>query len=79
MRFLIAMIFAVAGALAVTMLAAVPIASWVVSQYSFESPDQVSNLHSLLYMGLNAAGLIVGWIIGWAIGGLFVGSGGKAT
>ena len=73
MRYLIAMIFAIALALVATKFAANPVAAWVVEQNSFESPDQVSNLHGLVWMAVNATGLIVGWIIGWGFGGAVLG------
>lgn len=73
MRFLIAMLFAIAGALAVTLYVASPLATWAVAQYSFQSPDEVSTLHGAIYMGVNLAGLLAGWTIGWFIGGLFEG------
>jgi len=72
-RYLIAMIFAVAVAFAVTVFISSPIASWVVSRFSFESPDEVADLHSLVFMAVNVAGLAVGWGIGWALGGLLKG------
>ncbi len=73
MRFLIAMLFAIAGALAVTLYVASPLATWAVSQYSFQSPDEVSTLHGAIYMGANLAGLLAGWTVGWIIGGLLEG------
>lgn len=70
MRYLIAMIAAVLVALAVTVFISTPIASWVVGRFAYDSPDDVANLHSLVFMGVNAAGLALGWAIGWALGGL---------
>ena len=70
MRYLIAIICAMAGALAVTVTISSPIATWFVDQFSYESPDDVANLHALVYMVVNVAGLAVGWTIGWAIGGM---------
>lgn len=71
MRYLIAILAAVLVALVVTMFFSSPVASWVVGQFSYESPDDVGNLHALVYMAVNVAGLITGWLIGWAIGGRF--------
>lgn len=71
MRYLIAILSAVLVALVVTLFLSSPVASWVVGRFSFESPDDVGNLHALVYMAVNAAGLITGWLIGWAIGGRF--------
>jgi hypothetical protein len=68
MRYLIAMIFAVAAAGATTYFVSTPAASWVVRQFAFESPDEVADLHSLVFMGVNLLGLAVGWTIGWWVG-----------
>ena len=75
MRYLIAMIFAVIGAAAVTVFVSSPVASWAVSKFAFESPDEVADLHALIFMGVNLLGLAAGWTIGWWLGGL---SGGKS-
>jgi hypothetical protein len=68
MRYLIAM----AGAIIVALLASVfvsqPLASMVVDRFTFESPDEVSDLHTAVYMLGNIAGLVVGWAIGWFAG-----------
>jgi hypothetical protein len=40
----------------------------VVRQFAFESPDEVADLHSLVFMGVNLLGLAVGWTIGWWVG-----------
>ncbi len=71
MRYLIAIIAAIAVALVVTIYVSSPIANWVVRQFTFDSPDSVAQLHALVYMAINILGLIVGWILGWAIGGAF--------
>ncbi|MCB1521049.1 MAG: hypothetical protein KDJ37_10815 [Hyphomicrobiaceae bacterium] len=70
MRYLIAMISGIIVALGVTVYLSTPVASWVVAQFSFDSPDQVADLHSLVFMLVNVAALAVGWMIGWAIGGM---------
>lgn len=70
MRYLIAMIFAIVGAGATTVFVSSPIASLAVSKLAFESPDEVADLHSLIFMGVNLLGLAVGWTIGWWLGGL---------
>ena len=69
MRYLIAMIFAIVAAGSATYFASSPIASLVVSKFTFESPDEVADLHSLVFMGVNLAALAVGWTIGWWLGG----------
>ncbi len=71
MRYVIAIIFAIVVALVITIYVSSPIASWVVRQYAFDSPDSVANLHALVFMAINVGGLIVGWIIGWLLGGIF--------
>ena len=69
MRYLIAMIFALATALIVTLWLSSPVANMVVDQFAFDSPDQVSNLHGAVFLGLSLIGMAIGWSIGWAIGG----------
>lgn len=70
MRYLIAIISAVIVALIVTVFVSPPLANWVVSRFSFDSPDEVGSLHALVYMAINVTGLAAGWLVGWAIGGL---------
>jgi len=70
-RYLISIISAIAVALAITVYVSSPIASWVVRQFAFDSPDGVADLHALVFMAVNIGGLILGWIIGWVIGGAF--------
>jgi hypothetical protein len=36
---------------------------------AFDNPDQVGDMHSLIFMGTNFLGLLIGWGLGWAIGG----------
>ncbi|MEQ8826109.1 MAG: hypothetical protein RIC14_17210 [Filomicrobium sp.] len=71
MRYLLAMIIGAAGALAVTLIFSGPVSSMVVGMFTFESPDQVSNLEDAVFMGTSLIGLLVGWTIGWAVGGNF--------
>jgi Sec-independent protein secretion pathway component TatC len=71
MRYLIAIIVAVIFAGAATVFASSPIASWVVRQFTFESPDAVANLHAAVFMLSNLAALVVGFLVGWAIGSPF--------
>ena len=68
MRYLIAMIFAIVCAAATTVFIGSPVATWVVEQQVFESPDEVANLHMLVFMGVNLVGLAIGWTIGWWLG-----------
>ena len=71
MRYLIAMIAAIALALPASMFVSTPVANWVVSLFSFDSPDTVGDLHAFAFMASNVAALAIGWTIGWAIGGRF--------
>lgn len=69
MRYTIAMIFAVAIAGVFTLFVGSPVASWAVDKMAFDNPDQVGDMHSLIFMGTNFLGLLIGWGLGWAIGG----------
>jgi membrane associated rhomboid family serine protease len=75
MRYVIAMVFAFIGAAFATLFLGSSVADWVVGRLSFESPDEADNLHMLVFIGTNVAGLLVGWLMGWIIGG---GAGPKA-
>lgn len=68
MRYLIAMIFAIITAAAATVFVSSPVATWVVNQMAFESPDEVADLHSMVFMGVNLFALAIGWTIGWWLG-----------
>ncbi len=69
MRYVIAMIFAFAGATLATLFLGSTVANWVVNHLSFESPDDADNLHMLVFVGTNVAGLLIGWLVGWVVGG----------
>lgn len=68
MRYLVAMIFAAALAAVTTVFLATPVASWVVDKLKFDSPDQVADLHSAIFMAVNLFAMLIGWTIGWALG-----------
>jgi hypothetical protein len=68
MRYLIAMIFAIVGAAAATVFISSRVATWIVSRQTFDSPDEVANLHALVFMAVNILGLVTGWTIGWWLG-----------
>lgn len=68
MRYLLAIILGGAAAFVATTTISPAIATWVVSQFTFDSPDQVSNLHDGVFMGGNLLALLIGFTIGWAIG-----------
>ena len=70
MRYLLAIIFAILAAGAATIYVSEPIASLIVSRLTFDNPDQVADLHTMLFMGCNLVGLAIGWTIGWWLGGL---------
>jgi hypothetical protein len=62
-----------AAAIVLTLVAmlfvSVPLANMAVERYTFESPDEVADLHTAVFMLSNLAGLLIGWIIGWFAGG----------
>jgi hypothetical protein len=72
MRYVVAMVVAVAITFLVTVFVSQPLASFVVDRFTFESPDEVADLHSAVYMLSNLAGLLIGWGIGWIAGGRLV-------
>jgi membrane associated rhomboid family serine protease len=69
MRYVVAMVFAFIFAAVAILFFSSPVADWVVSHQSFESSDDADNLHMLVFIGTNVAGLIVGWLAGWIIAG----------
>ena len=71
MRYLISMIAAIAVALVATLFVSSPVASWMVSRFTFDSPDTVADLHAAVFMVVNVLAVAIGWSIGWAIGGRF--------
>ena len=72
MRYLIAMAVAIVAALLITLFVSPQLANMVVDRFTFESPDEVADLHSAVYMLSNLAALLIGWVVGWIIGGRFV-------
>jgi hypothetical protein len=72
MRYLIAMAVAIVAALLVTLFVSPPLADLVVDRFTFESPDEVADLHSAVYMLSNLVALLIGWIVGWIVGGRLV-------
>jgi hypothetical protein len=69
MRYVVAMVFAVIGAVLAAVFASSQLADWVVLHQSFESPDDADSMHMLVYMGSNVVGLIIGWLAGWTVAG----------
>ena len=72
MRYLIAMLVAIAVAAIVTVFVSPLLANLAVDRFTFESPDEVGNLEDGVYMLSNLAALLIGWTLGWFIGGRFV-------
>jgi uncharacterized membrane protein YjgN (DUF898 family) len=68
MRYLVAMLVAIAAAALATVYVSSPVASWVVRQYTFDSPDTVASLHAATFMACNLAALVLGFLIGWGLG-----------
>ncbi len=68
MRYLIAMMVAAVAALFATLFLSGPIASAVVRQFTFDSPDSVANLHAAVFMGFNIVCLGLGWVAGFGFG-----------
>jgi hypothetical protein len=67
MRYLVAILFALAGAALAFVFAGGPVADWLVASRTFESSDDAENLHQLAFMGVNLVGMIIGWTLGWAL------------
>ena len=69
MRYLIAMASAVVMAALATIFVSPRLASMVVDQFTFTSPDEVGNLEDGVFMAANFIALLIGWWLGWMIGG----------
>ncbi len=68
MRYVISILFAIAGAALAMNFISQNVADNVVASYRFDSPDSVADLHMAVYMATNGAGLILGWTLGWLLG-----------
>ena len=68
MRYVIAIVFAIAGAALAMTYVSQNVASNIVASYRFDNPDQVADMHAAIYMATNLAGLLLGWTFGWLIG-----------
>lgn len=71
MRYLVSMIFALAGLMVAVLYLSSEVANWVVAQQSFDSPDSAGSMHMLAFIGTNFAALVVGWIVGWIVASPF--------
>ena len=71
LRYVIAMIVAIAVALLATLYVSPQLASMAVDRFTFDSPDEVGTLEDGVYMLSNLAALLIGWTLGWLIGGRF--------
>jgi vancomycin permeability regulator SanA len=69
MRYLIAMACAVVAAALATIFLSPRLASMMVDQFTFSSPDEVGNLEDGVFMAANFIALLIGWWLGWMIGG----------
>ena len=69
MRYLIAMACAVVVAALATIFVSPRLASMMVDQFTFSSPDEVGNLEDGVFMAANFIALLIGWWLGWTIGG----------
>jgi hypothetical protein len=72
MRYVISMVVAIVFALVATLFISSPLASMVADRFTFESPDEVDDLHTAIFMLGNLAALLVGWVIGWLVSGRLV-------
>ncbi len=68
MRYLIAMVTAVLCAAIATLWISSPVASWIVRQYEFDTPDTVAQLHAAAFMVTNVVALVFGFLAGWVAG-----------
>ena len=71
MRYLLAMVLGAAAALAATLTISAPLSSFVVNMFTFESPDQVSNLEDAVFMATGFGAIVLGFMIGWSFGARF--------
>ena len=69
MRYLMAMAGAVVLAALATIFVSPRLASMMVDQFTFTSPDEVGNLEDGVFMAANVTALLLGWWLGWVIGG----------
>ena len=71
MRYVLAMVFGVLGAAATAYLFAGIVASWVSTQFVYESPDGQSDVEQATFVAVLIVGMAIGWTIGWMAGGSY--------
>ena len=71
MRYVLAMICGVLGAAATAYLLAGTVASWVSTQFVYESPDGQSDVEQATFIAVLIVGMAIGWTIGWMSGASF--------
>lgn len=68
MRYVVAMLFAVVGAVLAFLFVSNDFATWLVKTHmTFDNPDQNDNWHDLVFMATNLVGLVIGWVVGWVV------------
>ena len=65
MRYVVAMICGLIGAVVAGRFVAVQMAPWVSRQFSYTSPDGAANVEQWSFVGVLIGGLILGWVVGW--------------
>lgn len=68
MRYVIAMICGVIGAAIAAKFLAGMLASWVSTQFTYQSPDGQSDVEQMTFLGVMIVALAIGWLIGWMLG-----------
>ena len=71
MRYVMAMVFGVAGAAVAARLFAGWVAAWVSTSFTYESPDGQADVEQMTFLGVLIIGMAVGWTIGWMFGAPF--------
>ncbi len=68
MRYVMAMVFGIAGAAAAAWLFAGHLAGWVSRQFTYQSPDGQSDVEQMTFLAILIGGMAIGWTIGWMFG-----------
>jgi F0F1-type ATP synthase assembly protein I len=71
MRYAIAIIFALLAGWFVAANIAPDMATDLIKQSKFQSPDQVDDYEAMLKISIPLVGAAAGFLVGWLIGGLF--------